>query len=275
MSRYAGYGPPTQLWQEATPKRRRSAFAPGGGSVRVRPTRLSSPSAEKRYQYQLSGARSETSTCTACALAGCATTSPVLDDAREAGVTRHLPAHRHGLVGHPATVQRRGRQPRPQHDRVERRGRPTRRRARRRPGPGRRPPPSSARRGGRSRQRPRRRRRPRSEIACGPCSCPTSGVGLRARLSRRVAGGWKRPSSGWSPPLELKWLATTKTGLPSQRTSPASGLREFANAVLAGSMRPGESDSRGPRRSPTTATGVGRDGGDHAGHVDDALAAQR
>src|SRR4051794_37126656 len=52
-------------------------------------------------------------------------------------------------------------------------------------------------------------------------------------------GGWRWPNSGSSPPLELKWLATTITVLPFHVNSPASGLRLVVNAVFPGSMRPG------------------------------------
>src|SRR3954454_8527125 len=38
-------------------------------------------------------------------------------------------------------------------------------------------------------------------------------------------GGCRWPNSGSSPPLELKWLATTITVLPFHVNSPASGLR--------------------------------------------------
>ena len=52
-------------------------------------------------------------------------------------------------------------------------------------------------------------------------------------------GGCRRPNSGSSPPLELKWFAITNTVLPFQRNSPASGLRLLLNAGSFGSMRPG------------------------------------
>ena len=52
-------------------------------------------------------------------------------------------------------------------------------------------------------------------------------------------GGWKRPNSGSSPPLELKWFAIANTVRPFQRNSAASGLRLLLNAGLVGSMRPG------------------------------------
>ena len=52
-------------------------------------------------------------------------------------------------------------------------------------------------------------------------------------------GGWKRPSAVWSPPLELKWLATTMTVRPWKTNSPASGLRDDVQAGLVGSTRPG------------------------------------
>ena len=52
-------------------------------------------------------------------------------------------------------------------------------------------------------------------------------------------GGWNRPSALWSPPLELKWFATTMTLRPWNTNSAASGFREAVHAALVGSTRPG------------------------------------
>jgi signal transduction histidine kinase len=49
---------------------------------------------------------------------------------------------------------------------------------------------------------------------------------VQTECSLDRVGGWKRPNSGWSPPFELRWRATTKTVLPCIRNSPASGLRD-------------------------------------------------
>ena len=67
------------------------------------------------------------------------------------------------------------------------------------------------------------------------------------------SGGWKRPNSGWSPPLELKWFATANTVSPRQRNSPASGLRLVVNAGFGGSSRPGLNVSSGPDGPSTTS----------------------
>src|ERR671919_717243 len=61
-----------------------------------------------------------------------------------------------------------------------------------------------------------------------------------------LTGGWKRPKSGSSPPLELKWFTTAKIFLPRARSSRASDLRVSTKAGLPGSMRPGLAESRGP-----------------------------
>ncbi len=52
-------------------------------------------------------------------------------------------------------------------------------------------------------------------------------------------GGWYWEVRPWSPPLELKWLAITKTVRPRKANSPASGLRLFFQASSAGAIRPG------------------------------------
>ena len=82
-------------------------------------------------------------------------------------------------------------------------------------------------------------RRSRSFACCVP---------LRLAELRPAAG--RRPNSGSSPPLELKWLATTKIVLPFQVNSPASGLRLSSNAGSSGSMRPGLNVSCGPCAVP-------------------------
>ena len=69
-------------------------------------------------------------------------------------------------------------------------------------------------------------------------------------------GGWKWPSSGWSPPFELKWFAITNRWWPLNRNSPASGFRLVLNAVLFGSMRPGLAESSGPFGPFTTVVAV-------------------
>ena len=52
-------------------------------------------------------------------------------------------------------------------------------------------------------------------------------------------GGWMRPNSGSSPPLELKWLAITNSVLPRTLNSPASGLRLLSNAGVGRVDPPG------------------------------------
>lgn len=86
---------------------------------------------------------------------------------------------------------------------------------------------------------------------------PRTASACRTRWVSEVrAGGWKRLSRPWSPPLELKWLATTKTGRPWKENWPARGLRLFAQAALPGSIRPGEAVRRGLPWEPVTLTGV-------------------
>ena len=83
----------------------------------------------------------------------------------------------------------------------------------------------------------RRRRR-----GSGPRSRSRSAPAGAAAPRSTATGGWKRPNSGSSPPLELKWLAMTKHRLAVQANSPASGLRLSFNAGFGGSIRPGLSD---------------------------------
>ena len=53
-------------------------------------------------------------------------------------------------------------------------------------------------------------------------------------------GGWNRPKSGWSPPLEERWAAMAKNVLPFQTNSPTSGTRDAVHAADPGSIRAGE-----------------------------------
>ncbi len=97
----------------------------------------------------------------------------------------------------------------------------------------------------------------RSNAWIAPTNSRTSVACASRCASVTRAGGWKRPNSGWSPPLELKWLATTNTVLSLKTNSPASGLRLLVQAVLAGSIRPGDTDRCGlPFGPATTSTAV-------------------
>ena len=90
-----------------------------------------------------------------------------------------------------------------------------------------------------------------------PTNSRTSVACARRCTSLTRAGGWNRPNSGWSPPLELKWLATRNRGLSLKTNSPTSGLRLLVHASLAGSIRPGDTESRGFLFDPaTTCTAV-------------------
>ncbi len=71
--------------------------------------------------------------------------------------------------------------------------------------------------------------------------------------SELSVGGWKTPCDGWSPPLELKWLATTKTCSPRKVNSPTSGLRLLFQASEVGLMRPGDTERRTPFLPSATA----------------------
>ena len=77
--------------------------------------------------------------------------------------------------------------------------------------------------------------------------------GARKRHSEATSRHSRTPPvTALATPFELKWWTTTKTLRPRMRNSPASGLREFANALFVGSMRPGLADSRGPEGCETT-----------------------
>ena len=81
-----------------------------------------------------------------------------------------------------------------------------------------------------------RRRRPESRRRSRRTDGAPAGAAWPPSLR---TGGWNRPNSGSSPPLQLKWLAITKTVLPRNVNSPASGLRLLSNAGFVGSIRPG------------------------------------
>jgi hypothetical protein len=69
-------------------------------------------------------------------------------------------------------------------------------------------------------------------------------------ISEIRMGGWEGPNSPWSPPFELKWLATTNPFARLKRKWATSGFRLAAKASpparLGSRRRPGLCDSVGP-----------------------------
>ena len=75
-------------------------------------------------------------------------------------------------------------------------------------------------------------------------------------VSELRVGGWYCEVRPWSPPLEFRWLAITKTVRPRKTNSPTSGLRLDFQASSAGAMRPGETVRAALPCSRVTPTAV-------------------